>query len=98
MPTYEYRCSSCEYHFEKFSLKISEQSSVECPKCGAQAERLISGGGGVLFRGSGFYSTDYRSESYKEAAKKETKGPEKKASAADDSPKGKTRESKKDST
>ncbi len=80
MPTYEYRCGTCGNHFEKFSLKISDQSSVPCPKCGADAERLISGGAGVLFRGSGFYATDYRSSSYKEAEKKETKD---KASAAE---------------
>lgn len=73
MPTYEYRCGNCGNHFEKFSPKISDESSVACPNCGSDAERLISGGAGVLFRGSGFYTTDYRSPSYKEAEKKETK-------------------------
>ena len=44
---------------------------AECPECGAQAERLLSAGGGLLFKGSGFYITDYRSESYKKAAEAE---------------------------
>ncbi len=83
MPTYEYRCGSCGNHFEKFSAKISDQSSVACPDCGADAERLISGGAGLLFKGSGFYATDYRSPSYKEAEKKETKEPKDQASGAE---------------
>ncbi len=74
MPTYEYRCGNCGNHFEKFSPKISNESSLACPGCGADAERLISGGAGLLFKGSGFYATDYRSPSYKEAEKKEAKG------------------------
>ncbi|KPK79691.1 MAG: hypothetical protein AMS25_11625 [Gemmatimonas sp. SM23_52] len=79
MPTYEYECGSCGRRFEKFSPKISNASSLECPDCGGVAERLISGGAGVLFKGSGFYSTDYRSESYKEAAKQETRESKEKA-------------------
>jgi putative FmdB family regulatory protein len=79
MPTYEYECGSCGHRFEKFSPKISNASSLECPNCGGEAERLISGGAGLLFKGSGFYSTDYRSESYKEAAKQETKDSKEKA-------------------
>lgn len=73
MPTYEYRCLSCGHEFELFR-KMSEQAHAECPECGSQAERLISGGAGLVFKGSGFYITDYRSASYKEAAKKETAG------------------------
>ncbi len=87
MPTYEYRCGNCGNHFEKFSPKISDESSVACPNCGADAERLISGGAGLLFRGSGFYATDYRSPSYKEAEKKETR--DAKGKAAADKPGGK---------
>lgn len=75
MPTYEYRCGNCGHEFEKFSLKISDESSVECPRCDGLAERLISGGAGLLFKGSGFYITDYRSESYKQAEKKDSKPP-----------------------
>lgn len=67
MPTYEYRCKSCKHVFERLR-KISDASVVECPECGGETERLISGGAGLLFKGSGFYITDYRSDSYKEAA------------------------------
>jgi putative FmdB family regulatory protein len=72
MPTYEYRCRDCGHQFEKFTTKISNDSSVDCPKCDGLAERLISGGAGLLFKGSGFYITDYRSDSYKKAEKKES--------------------------
>src|SRR5512132_2460503 len=65
MPTYEYRCPN-GHDFEQFS-KISEsQSALPCPVCGAQAERLISGGAGLLFKGSGFYITDYGKDGKKE--------------------------------
>ncbi|NIR43152.1 MAG: zinc ribbon domain-containing protein [Gemmatimonadetes bacterium] len=72
MPTYDYRCESCGHQFEKFSQRISDESTAECPKCGGTAERLISGGAGLLFKGSGFYITDYRSDSYKKAEKQES--------------------------
>jgi putative FmdB family regulatory protein len=81
MPTYEYRCASCGHHFERFSLKMSKAASVPCPQCGKQARRLISGGAGVHFKGSGFYATDYRNPSYKEAAKEE--GPKKESSSGE---------------
>ncbi|HTV47351.1 MAG TPA: zinc ribbon domain-containing protein [Phycisphaerae bacterium] len=72
MPTYEYRCSKCGHEFEEFQ-SITAKPIRKCPKCGRMAvDRLISAGAGVIFRGSGFYQTDYRSEKYKEAAKKET--------------------------
>ncbi len=72
MPTYDYECTSCGHEFEKFQ-KITEDPVLECPECGEEARRVLSGGAGVLFKGSGFYSTDYRSESYKKAAEKEKK-------------------------
>jgi putative FmdB family regulatory protein len=72
MPTYDYRCRACGHEFEKFK-KMSEEAHANCPQCGAQAERLISGGAGLVFKGSGFYITDYRSDSYKKAAKEEKK-------------------------
>jgi putative FmdB family regulatory protein len=72
MPTYDYRCRSCGHEFEKFK-KMSEEAHADCPRCGGQAERLISGGAGLVFKGSGFYITDYRSDSYKKAAKEEKK-------------------------
>ncbi len=94
MPTYEYECEVCGNRFEKVQ-KISDQTVPKCPECGAQARRLISGGAGLLFKGEGFYITDYRSESYKKAAKKETKdsGPE--ASTSSSTSTEKTGEKKK---
>lgn len=73
MPTYEYRCPSCGNEFEKFQ-RMSDEPGAECPGCGAAAERRLSGGAGLLFKGSGFYITDYRSDSYKKAASSEGGG------------------------
>jgi putative FmdB family regulatory protein len=67
MPTYEYRCPQCGNDFEKFQ-KMSDEPVADCPECGTAAERRLSGGAGLLFKGSGFYITDYRGESYKKAA------------------------------
>jgi len=65
MPTYEYKCTGCDHHFEKFE-SITADPSKDCPSCGEdKAVRMISGGIGVIFKGSGFYSTDYRDSSYK---------------------------------
>jgi putative FmdB family regulatory protein len=75
MPTYEYRCTGCNHEFEKFQ-RMSEEPVAECPECGKPAERRLSGGAGLLFKGSGFYITDYRSEGYKKAAKAEGGGGE----------------------
>jgi putative FmdB family regulatory protein len=71
MPTYEYRCPA-GHEFEKFQ-RMSDPPVAECPECGADAERMLSGGAGLLFKGDGFYITDYRSDSYKKAADKEKK-------------------------
>jgi len=68
MPTYEYECPSCGHRFERFQ-SITEKPLKRCPRCHGKVERLIGPGGGILFKGSGFYSTDYRSESYKKGAK-----------------------------
>ena len=73
MPTYEYRCPSCGNEFEKFQ-RMSDEPVAECPACGARSERRLSAGAGLLFKGSGFYITDYRSESYKKAASSEGGG------------------------
>src|SRR5205807_3382884 len=59
MPTYEYKCPN-GHVFEKFFQQISDRKSERCPKCGKRAERLISGGAGLVFKGSGFYITDYK--------------------------------------
>jgi putative FmdB family regulatory protein len=67
MPTYEYRCPACGTDFEKFQ-KMSDPSAADCPSCGAAADRRMSAGAGLVFKGSGFYITDYRGDSYKKAA------------------------------
>jgi putative FmdB family regulatory protein len=66
MPTYEYRCKN-GHQFEQFQ-RMTEPPVDKCPTCGAPAERQLSAGAGLLFKGSGFYITDYRSDSYKKAA------------------------------
>lgn len=68
MPTYEYQCKSCEHRFERFQ-SIKDSALRKCPECGKNTlERLIGTGAAVLFKGSGFYQTDYRSESYRKSA------------------------------
>jgi putative FmdB family regulatory protein len=62
MPTYEYECKSCKYRFEEFQ-SISEDPIKVCPKCGKPVRRLFGGGMGIIFKGSGFYTTDYRRSS-----------------------------------
>ncbi|MEX2526064.1 MAG: zinc ribbon domain-containing protein [Gemmatimonadota bacterium] len=66
MPTYEYRCPD-GHAFELFQ-RMSDPPSADCPECGKSSERLLSSGAGFLFKGDGFYITDYRSDSYKKAA------------------------------
>lgn len=69
MPTYEYHCDACEHSFDEFQ-SMSDKPLRKCPKCGKKKLRRAFGiGAAVLFKGSGFYQTDYRSESYKTAAK-----------------------------
>lgn len=70
MPTYEYECLDGGHRFEEFQ-NITDAPLTTCPECGGEVRRLISGGAGFLFRGSGFYQTDYRSESYRKAEKAE---------------------------
>jgi putative FmdB family regulatory protein len=68
MPTYEYRCRACGHDFEEFQ-SITADPLTKCPACHRKKlVRLMGTGGGVIFKGSGFYQTDYRSESYKKAA------------------------------
>jgi putative FmdB family regulatory protein len=59
MPTYEYECKECKYRFEEFQ-KITDKPLTRCPKCKGEVRRLISGGAGLIFKGNGFYVTDYR--------------------------------------
>lgn len=68
MPTYDYKCTACSHTFEHFQ-SMKDKPLKKCPECGKNAlERLIGTGAAVLFKGSGFYQTDYRSEGYKKAA------------------------------
>jgi putative FmdB family regulatory protein len=72
MPTYEYHCNNCDHLFEQLQ-SITAKSLRKCPNCGKSTlKRLIGTGAGLIFKGSGFYTTDYRSENYKESVKKES--------------------------
>lgn len=69
MPTYPYRCRACGHEFEEFQ-SMSDEPLTVCPQCGGEIHRVISGGAGLIFKGSGFYITDYRKDSYtKDAAR-----------------------------
>jgi putative FmdB family regulatory protein len=71
MPTYEYACDACKHQFDELQ-SFSDSPLTKCPKCGKKKlRRLFGTGAAVLFKGSGFYQTDYRSESYKSGEKKE---------------------------
>jgi putative FmdB family regulatory protein len=88
MPTYEYICEGCGYEFEKFQ-PMSASALRKCPECGKmKLKRLIGTGAGIIFKGSGFYETDYRSDSYKQAEKSEKTGskPESETKSADAKP------------
>ncbi|HXT11149.1 MAG TPA: FmdB family zinc ribbon protein [Candidatus Angelobacter sp.] len=100
MPTYEYVCSKCGHEFEKFQ-SISEKPLAICPEdlCArkkwgrGKVKKKISAGAGLIFKGSGFYITDYRSEKYKEAAKKDSaasKPSESKSSSTESKPAAKS--------
>jgi putative FmdB family regulatory protein len=71
MPTYEYECEKCGHRFEVFQ-SMSDAPKKRCPKCRGKVRRLIGTGAGMIFKGSGFYATDYRSDSYKQQKKKES--------------------------
>ncbi len=71
MPTYEYQCRSCAHRFDAFQ-SITASPLTRCPHCGKKVDRLISAGAGFLFKGSGFHTTDYHSQPYAEAAKRDT--------------------------
>lgn len=73
MPTYDYQCNECDHKWELFQ-SIKDKPVRKCPSCGRQkAKRVIGPGAGIIFRGSGFYLTDYRSESYKKGAEADKK-------------------------
>ena len=73
MPTYDYVCRSCDHSWEVFQ-SIKAKPKRKCPECGKlKAKRLIGPGAGIIFKGSGFYQTDYRSKAYKKAAEADKK-------------------------
>jgi len=70
MPTYEYECQDCGYTFEEFQ-RITADPLSECPECHGHVKRLLGTGAGIIFKGSGFYATDYRSPTYQKGAQNE---------------------------
>ncbi len=93
MPTYEYECKKCGHKFEEFQ-KITEPPLKRCPCCKGKVQRLIGAGAGIIFKGSGFHQTDYRSPSYVEKAKKEADAA--KSGSAEKPKDGEKHESRKD--
>jgi len=71
MPTYDYRCEACEHVFEEFQ-NMTDDPLEECPKCKGSVKRLIGGGAGIIFKGSGFYATDYNNAKCKDVCGKGT--------------------------
>ena len=63
MPTYNYQCKGCQFEFEEFTSISSYSREHVCPRCGSKSNLKISGGSGIIFKGNGFYSTDYRQKS-----------------------------------
>jgi putative FmdB family regulatory protein len=72
MPTYEYECKNCGHNFEAFQ-SMSEEALKECPECGKELRRIINGGSGVIFKGSGFYVTDKAKSTAKTASSGESR-------------------------
>ena len=73
MPTYQYRCLDCDHEFETIQ-KMTDDPLTECSECNGRLKRLIGSGAGIIFKGQGFYTTDYRSEGYIKQAAQENKG------------------------
>lgn len=93
MPTYDYQCSACEHHWELFQ-KITEDPVKKCPSCKKnKAVRQFGTGAAIMFKGSGFYETDYRSDSYKKSAEADKA----KSNKSSDSSDGKSSASKSES-
>jgi putative FmdB family regulatory protein len=83
MPTYEYKCETCGHNFDEFQ-SFKDEPLKDCPKCARPSlRRLFGTGAAILFKGSGFYETDYRSESYKNAAKADQEATAKPAAGKD---------------
>ena len=89
MPVYEYECEKCGHTFEE-TRSITAESRKRCPKCRGKVRRLISSNVHVLFKGNGFYCTDYRSEEYRRREKEDREAGKK--SSKSESPKGDAKE------
>lgn len=99
MPTYEYKCTECNHLFEIFQ-KMTDEYLKECPKCGGVIKRLIGAGSGPIFKGSGFYQTDYKNSSVPKSSEKlsdNSKNTDTKSTESAKSTEGKTTEVKKES-
>lgn len=83
MPIYEYECENCGYRFEKFQ-KMSDKPIEKCPKCGGRARRLFSKDVGLIFKGPGFYSTDYKRNKSKNRTNYDKKKPHVKPHSSDE--------------
>ena len=95
MPTYDYKCNNCEHEFEHFQ-SMTAKTLRKCPECSKNSlNRLIGTGAAVIFKGSGFYETDYRSENYKTAQKKEKDTSKKKKGTKKTEKKKNTKKTKK---
>ena len=82
MPTYDYKCTQCGHDFEIFQ-SMSESHISKCPECGGNVRRLVSGGSGLIFKGSGFYLTDYVKAKEKKKSSAEKNGKEEKTTKTD---------------
>jgi putative FmdB family regulatory protein len=80
MPTYEYECQQCKKTFEYFQ-RVSEKPKKVCEECGGKLVRLVSGGAGLIFKGTGFYATDYKKRSEAKETRKQGKKPAEKSEA-----------------
>ena len=87
MPTYEYECTACGHRFDEFQ-SITAPVLETCPECGEKVKRLLGAGAGIIFKGSGFHQTDYRSKEYKDKAKADSAEP-----SSDSSDSGKKQQS-----
>ena len=99
MPTYDYECPKCSHTFEEFQ-SITAEPLTKCPQkgCRGRVKRLIGTGGGLLFKGTGFYITDYRSDSYKQGEKAAKKDSSPKAESKSGEGKAESKSSSKEST
>ncbi|MEM9415997.1 MAG: zinc ribbon domain-containing protein [Planctomycetota bacterium] len=98
MPTYEYECDACSHAFEEFQ-SITAKHLKKCPECGKpKLRRLIGTGAGIIFKGSGFYETDYRSDNYSKDAKADKDGGKSDASSKDSKAAGSGKAEKSDKT